>query len=74
MDMIRSYFEKTSTDTSIYFSDKKIWNCGEAYKQLQGTYPVIFLSFKDAHQTNWTDKYRSLSFTIKEEFLRHIEL
>lgn len=23
MDMIRTYFEKTSTDTSIYFSDKK---------------------------------------------------
>ena len=74
MDMIRTYFEKTSTDTSIYFSDKKIWNCGDAYKQLQGTYPVIFLSFKDAHQTNWTDMYRSLCFTLKEEFLRHIEL
>ena len=74
MDMIRTYFEKTSTDTSIYFSDKKIWDCGDAYKQLQGTYPVIFLSFKDAHQTNWTDMYRSLCFTLKEEFLRHIEL
>lgn len=74
MDMIRTYFEKTSTDTSIYFSDKKIWDCGDAYKQLQGTYPVIFLSFKDAHQTNWADMYRSLCFTLKEEFLRHIEL
>ena len=74
MDMIRTYFEKTSTDTSIYFSDKKIWDCGDAYKQLQGAYPVIFLSFKDAHQTNWADMYRSLCFTLKEEFLRHIEL
>ena len=74
MDMIRTYFEKTSTDTSIYFSDKKIWDCGDAYKQLQGTYPVIFLSFKDAHQTSWADMYRSLCFTLKEEFLRHIEL
>lgn len=74
MDMIRTYFEKTSTDTSIYFSDKKIWDCGDAYRRLQGTYPVIFLSFKDAHQTNWTDMYRSLCFTLKEEFLRHIEL
>ncbi len=40
----------------------------------RGTYPVIFLSFKDAHQTNWADMYRSLCFTLKEEFLRHIEL
>ena len=64
MDMIRTYFEKTSTDSSIYFSDKKIWDCGDAYKQLQGTYPVIFLSFKDAHQTNWADMYRSLCFTL----------
>ena len=74
MDMIRTYFEKTNADTSEYFSDKMIWSMGDAYKGYQGKYPVIFLSFKDAHQTNWNNMYKSLCFTLKEEFLRHIEI
>jgi len=46
MDMVRTFFEKTDTDTSIYFKDKYIWRAGAAYKEKQGQYPVIFLTFK----------------------------
>lgn len=74
MDMVRTYFEKTDGDTSEYFTDKKIWSAGDAYREYQGKHPVIFLSFKDAHQSGWNDMYKSLCFTLKEEFLRHIEL
>ena len=74
MDMVRTYFEISDMDTSVYFSDKNIWSEGEVYKDYQGKYPVIFLSFKDAHQSDWEDMYNSLCFTVKEEFLRHIEL
>lgn len=28
MDMLRVFFEKTEEDTSCYFKDKKIWECG----------------------------------------------
>ena len=74
MDMVRTYFEISDMDTSVYFSDKNIWSEGEVYKDYQGKYTVIFLSFKDAHQSDWEDMYNSLCFTVKEEFLRHIEL
>jgi hypothetical protein len=74
MDMVRTFFEKTSEDTSEYFTDKKIWFAGSTYREYQGSYPTIFLSFKDAHHTVWSDMYKSLCFTIKDEFLRHIEL
>ena len=74
MDMVRTFFEKTSEDTSVYFQDKKIWTCDEAYRSFQGIYPVIFLSFKDAHQNTCEEMYKSISFTLKEEFIRHIEL
>ena len=47
MDMLRVFFEKTEEDTSKYFRDKMIWQCGESYTSYQGKYPVIFLSFKD---------------------------
>ena len=74
MDMVRTFFERSTEDTSVYFTDKKIWSCGEKYRELQGKYPVIFLSFKDAHQTSWEAMYRSLCFTLREEFVRHREL
>ena len=74
MDMVRTFFEKTEEDTSVYFSDKKIWSAGKEYREFQGKYPVIFLSFKDAHQNNWEDMYQSLYFSIKEAYLSHIEL
>lgn len=31
IDMLRVFFEKTDGDTSIYFKDKKIWQCGDYY-------------------------------------------
>ena len=42
MDMLRVFFEKTQEDTSIYFKDKQIWQCGSDYTRHQGKYPVIF--------------------------------
>ena len=47
MDMLRTYFEKSDKDTSVYFRGKKILGCGQKYRDYQGKYPVIFLTFKD---------------------------
>ena len=47
MDMLRVFFEKTDSDTSAYFWDKKIWKCGKFYQEFQGQYPVIYAAFKD---------------------------
>lgn len=74
MDMLRTFFEKTSEDTSVFFQNKKIWQQGAKYTQHQGQYPVIFLSFKDAKQDNWQDMYEEIKETIKDEYYRHIEL
>ena len=74
MDMLRTYFEKTDEDTSVYFKDKKIWECGERYRSYQGKYPVIFLSFKDVKQDNWKDTYEQIIQLIIEEYQRHSEI
>lgn len=71
MDMLRTYFEQTDEDTSIYFTNKKIWSVDKSYQDFQGKYPVIFLSFKDAHQNSWEEMYHCLIFIIKQEFIRH---
>ena len=74
MDMLRTFFEKSVEDTSIYFRNKKIWMQGEAYTKHQGKYPVIFLSFKDANKLSWEELYARLIETIRDEFFRHSAL
>lgn len=74
MDMLRVFFEKTSEDTSIYFKDKYIWQCGDYYTKHQGQYPVIFLSFKDVKCSSWQETFQKISKLISLEFMRHNEL
>lgn len=74
MDMLRVFFEKTPEDTSVYFKDKHIWQCGEYYTKHQGQYPVIFLSFKDVKCSSWQETFQKISKLISLEFMRHDEL
>ena len=74
MDMLRVFFEKTPEDTSIYFKDKYIWQCGDYYTKHQGQYPVIFLSFKDVKCSSWQETFQKISKLISLEFMRHSEL
>lgn len=74
MDMLKVFFEISDKNTSKYFADKNIWQCGEEYRSHQGKYPVIFLTFKDVKFDTWDvtiDKIRGL---LQEEYGRHQEL
>ncbi|MGN1406434.1 MAG: AAA family ATPase [Erysipelotrichaceae bacterium] len=74
MDMLRVFFEKTGEDTSVYFRDKKIWECGDYYTCHQGQYPVIFLSFKDIKCLSWEETFEKIREIISLEFDRHNDL
>ncbi len=74
MDMIRTFFEKTDEDTSRYFRDKKIWACGQKYRDYQGKYPVIFMTFKDVKCNTWSETYDLICKIIRKEYERHSEL
>lgn len=74
MDMLRVFFEKTNEDTSVYFKDKQIWQCGDCYTKHQGQYPVIFLTFKDVKSMTWEETFQKIRRLISLEFIRHNEL
>ena len=74
MDMLRIFFEISEEDTSVYFADKAIWKCGEAYRKHQGKYPVIFLTFKDVKFNSWETTIDKICGLLQEEFGRHREL
>lgn len=74
MDMLRVFFECAENDTSIYFKDKAIWECGDEYTRHQGQYPVIFLTFKDVKFDTWDATFAKIAELLQEEYGRHSEL
>jgi len=74
MDMLRTFFEKTDEDTSVYFRDKLIWQQGKKYQEYQGKYPVIFVTFKDIKYDSWEKTFDAIKDVFSKEAGRHSEL
>ena len=74
MDMIKTFFEISKEDTSKYFKNLAIWNCGKEYRQEQGKYPVIFITFKDVKFSTWKQTYEAIQEVIAKEYRRHMIL
>ncbi|MCD8206095.1 MAG: ATP-binding protein [Clostridia bacterium] len=74
MDMMKTFFEKTKEDTSVYFKGLKIWDCGEKYTSEQGKYPVIYLDFKECKGESFISAMKSIKDMMSVEFSRHKEL
>ena len=58
MSMLNCFFSNKYSGRGDLFEGLEIWE-DEKYREIQGTYPVIFLSFASAKETNIGDaKYR----------------
>lgn len=78
MSMVEHFFSVRHTGSSL-FRGTNIWK-EEAYRELQGTYPVISLSFSDIKEISYeqarkkicetiVDLYNKYDFLIKEDVL-----
>ena len=65
MSMLECFFSNEYKDRGDLFEGLEIWN-DEKYRKLQGTYPVIFLSFAGIKQV----KYNETVIKIKDELIR----
>ncbi len=74
LNMLKTFFEKTDEDTAKYFANRKIWQCGEKYRQMQAAFPVIMLTFKDVKLDGWAESQEAILFVIEDEYKRHPEL
>ena len=59
MSMLECFFSMKYKERSDLFEGLNIWG-EEKYRKLQGTYPVIFLSFADVKQANYKDAVKKL--------------
>ena len=52
------------------FEGTEIWEYGE-YREQQGTYPVIFLSFAEVKETNFQDARKKIGYIIEQLYSQH---
>ncbi|MEI6140295.1 MAG: AAA family ATPase [Mariniphaga sp.] len=55
LSMLHYYFDINQSDKANLFLDLKIWKTEDDIKGKYAKYPVIYLSFKDAKDDNWTE-------------------
>ena len=77
MNMLECFFSNKYKDKGDLFEGLDIWK-EEKYRKLQGTYPLIFLSFADVKQNNYEEtiqKIKKIIFDIyqKYDFLKDWE-
>ncbi len=74
--MLQTFFEKPldGKDTSHYFKNLKIWQCGEEYTSEQGKRPVIFITLKDVKTSSFEWTMAEIRKTLANEYSRHSEL
>lgn len=70
MMMLRRYFEISDTSKAHLFEGLKLkeW---EQFDQHLGKYPVIWLSFKDVKQENWTLSKSKIISLLQSEYQNH---
>ena len=70
MDMIKCFFSNEYKDRGDLFEGLEIWK-DEKYCELQGTYPVIFLSFAEIKKNNFKDTKNDIISIINEAYKQH---
>ncbi len=78
MSMLKYFFENPKCrqdefdeEVSYLFENLNITKSGENYRQELGKYPVVYLTLKNAKQSNWEDTLYNLKEIIADEYKRH---
>ncbi len=73
MNMLNCFFSNQYADRGDLFDGLSIWE-DEAYRKLQGMYPVIFLSFADVKQSNYVDAVAKIKNIIVDVYAQYEKL
>lgn len=70
MSMLEKFFSVNYKDRGDLFEGLSIWE-QEKYRRLQGTYPVLFLSFAGIKENDYEEARQSICRTIEEQYNKH---
>ena len=71
MSMVEAFFSVKYADRADLFEELRVWE-SEKFRRLQGTYPVLFLSFANIKETNYEMARRKICqvlVNLYQEFL-----
>lgn len=72
LSMLKYFYEKSTVGNKHLFEHTAIWK-QPAYRAIQGTFPVIFLTFKSCKDRTWDKVYDDMKYVITHEYRRHFE-
>ncbi len=67
MSMVEKFFSTNYKDRGDLFQNLRIWE-SEKYKKLQGTYPVLFLSFASIKDSSYAAARETICRIIEEQY------
>lgn len=70
ISMLEKFFSVAYKDRGDLFQGLKIWE-NEKYRNLQGLYPVIFISFAGIKDSTFANARESMCRVIEEQFNKH---
>ena len=70
MSMLENFFSLQYAGRGDLFEGLSIWR-SEQYRELQGTYPVIFLSFANVKKASYKEARKKIGYTIERLYNRH---
>ena len=70
MSMMERFFSLKYAGQGSIFEHLKIWN-EEKYRKMQGTYPVIAMSFADIKETSFPNARKAICRNIRKLYNRH---
>ena len=73
LSMLEKFFSLEYAGRGELFEGLSVWE-DEKYRKLQGTYPVIFLSFASVKETDYDSARKKICQLIADEYVKHIFL
>ena len=73
MDMLKCFFSNRYAGREELFEGLAVWQ-EEKYRRLQGSYPVIYLTFADIKADSYEDSKNSIIAVINEAYQAHRHL
>lgn len=78
MTMLKAFFEAPEAgglprgEAEALFGGTEVWEAdGGAYRQYQGAYPVVHLSFNSVKKATWADSLAEVRRLVAREYLNH---
>jgi Predicted AAA-ATPase len=73
LSMLYYFYANEASNNAPLFVDTEIWKLKE-YHELQGAFPVIYLSFKEIAETHFAGQMAEFQYAIAQEFRKHAYL